>query len=100
MRISDWSSDVCSSDLQDGQIKHEVMVFYVEEVELQLFLCILLGRAIWVAKLGPAGQPRLQAMPQRVIADALVETVHELRPPRSWADDAHVATQQIGRAHV
>src|SRR3546814_10208768 len=34
-------------------------------------------------------------MPQRVIADALVETVHELRPLRSWADDAHVATQHV-----
>src|SRR3546814_18492153 len=34
-------------------------------------------------------------MPQLVIADALVETVHELRPLRSWADDAHVATQHV-----
>src|SRR3546814_1697925 len=30
MRISDWSSDVCSSDLSDGQVGHVVVVHDIE----------------------------------------------------------------------
>src|SRR3546814_15430247 len=42
MRISDWSSDVCSSDLADGHLTESVVIFLIKQervfpIQFQIF---------------------------------------------------------------
>src|SRR3546814_4329405 len=47
MRISDWSSDVCSSDLADHSISDEFRTLSAAAAKVEIAPGIELGRAFW-----------------------------------------------------
>src|SRR5690606_1158379 len=65
------------------------------QVVLELLRGVLLGRAIRIVELGPAGEAGPHAMAQLVVADLLRQLGDELRPLRARTDQAHVAAQHV-----
>src|SRR3546814_15851844 len=67
MRISDWSSDVCSSDLQDTWIDYVVRIFSIGGIAIPSFwlgIMILLGLLIVTqAWFGAPWLPPIQYVP-------------------------------------
>src|SRR3546814_10217917 len=105
MRISDWSSDVCSSDLNallrkagDGDANLPEAGAAFRQV---LALLIAQRRPSFYLRGGRAELEALTASYLRLMADAGVISMSlrdaALRAPLNFADDA---PPQIGRAHV
>src|SRR5690606_22604527 len=80
---------------QDQEIEQQAMVLDVEQVELQLLVCVCGGCAIGIAELRPPGQARLHRVAHAVVADFVVELVDKLRALGPRADKAHVAGQHV-----
>src|SRR3546814_6838960 len=57
MRISDWSSDVCSSDLGDIRMSATILVWAL--VVAQVFLTVAMGCAAYRLLIGPRAQDRI-----------------------------------------
>src|SRR3546814_10620294 len=103
MRISDWSSDVCSSDLQDSKsyLGPEGDMGFVNALMPYIFGgdATMGGRISGMQTPGGTGAVRLAAaLAQR----AGIERLHMGRP--SWPNHAQIladiSLEQIGRAHV
>src|SRR3546814_4264279 len=91
VRISDWSSDVCSSDLFDAQRQHAV-----EEAGDRRQ--VLLEAAVLVGEVEPSvlGEGR-----KRAAGDAAsVERLIELPQRRLGIGALEIVVGKIGRAHV
>src|SRR5262249_30855878 len=71
------------------------MVLDVIEVELELPHRVLDRRAVRRPDLGPAGDPRLDAMAHAVERDLMGELLDEARPLRPRANEAHLALQHV-----
>src|SRR3546814_15835665 len=82
MRISDWSSDVCSSDLH---IKTNPMVHFPDAA----------GLAAATGDLRQTGYSRLHGGAQDVVRDQVHEGPIELLHVRPGADHGHIAEQDI-----
>src|SRR5262245_31395927 len=76
---------------EDDKIKKQPAVPQIVEIIGQLVPPVLQRGAIGVIDLGPAGDPRLHGMTLVIIRDVLGQPVDEIRPLRTWPDEAHVA---------
>src|SRR3546814_18976474 len=76
MRISVWSSDVCSSDLRDGlehyaQVLRHRLAADVLEIIVHLGADVLERAIVEMIDLGQPGDPWLGPLPQRILRDLL-----------------------------
>src|SRR3546814_1029465 len=94
MRISDWSSDVCSSDLvlQGSSMEHEIGLRFGEQAVDPLAVA-------HVADEGAARQLR-EALRELEVDAVKVEFGIVANGQMSRAERRNLPRQQIGRAHV
>src|SRR3546814_8170929 len=106
MRISDWSSDVCSSDLVDGA---EGVDRLVEGVEVEVFyvlahLAVELGQAVQhpALQLRHLGSGDTLALVEAVeVAEQVAQRVAQAAVGIAlMLQDFGPEAQEIGRAHV
>src|SRR3546814_6272632 len=96
MRISDWSSDVCSSDLRHQQGDRHAANSGGQRVPGPVVGVLLAGRLDGAAELLP---PALQEL-KRLAGDvADVQAADEGTAPSPDAPE-HLVAEEIGRAHV
>src|SRR3546814_5469318 len=104
MRISDWSSDVCSSDLQGRRLARAAAALVVEAPERPVVLLLagrrqLGGRA--VGRREAVGEAVEQAHDGDARADALACRLTWLRACHGGDTDLFpLRCDEIGRAHV
>src|SRR3546814_3582228 len=100
MRISDWSSDVCSSDLAFGEpISHrQAVAFSVADISIELEgMRLLTYRAASRAERG-VSFVREAALARRLVADKGVRIGSDA--VQLLGGHGFVKEHQIGRAHV
>src|SRR3546814_8206571 len=101
MRISDWSSDVCSSDLTDARVD---VLAPAEPVELRGVAQVVETRqAVVERRLGrhdPAAGPHVAAVHRRVETEHPDLTGVWGEGAGDHADGRRLAGAEIGRAHV
>src|SRR5439155_14790459 len=80
---------------EDQQIEQERMVLDVEKIVLEFLDRLFQIAAIGVAYLRPAGEPGLDAVPDRVERDLLGKRADKRGPLGSRTDEAHLPAQDI-----
>src|SRR3546814_4990715 len=91
MRISDWSSDVCSSDLNDKN----VLPFRIDYINT-----IKAGAAIHDKQVSAIDTERALLAPERISQVAGYIREHFDQKTKRSASYRHGGKRQIGRAHV
>src|SRR5215217_8705753 len=71
------------------------MVFDVEQVVLKFLPCIFDRRAVGIRDLGPARESRRDQMSLLVKRDLFGQLSHEMRTLGPWANEAHLAFQDM-----
>src|SRR3546814_1834730 len=103
MRISDWSSDVCSSDLVGRFIDADGGTIFLDEIgELPMDAQVKLLRVIENGEAQPIGARMPLQIDVRVIAATNRKLQEEVEAGR-FREDLYYrlnVVQQIGRAHV
>src|SRR3546814_7231809 len=105
MRISDWSSDVCSSDLVDGTTGKQGLREHGSSSDISGFdngsralpgvLEDLRRRGIFLRQRTPANPNGLTATELEAVGEDLASGRYDLNPKKIGPD-----SNQIGRAHV
>src|SRR3546814_9082504 len=95
MRISDWSSDVCSSDLVDTACERETVFFAVTGCLLPLWSRMPSSRITVYQMTTDDGQRILARVLSQEWADNFVQRVHAAAGGGSTAGDA-LATIELG----
>src|SRR5450631_2087885 len=80
---------------QNQQVKDEPVVLDVEQIVLEFFQRILIGRAVGVAQLRPPGNAGFDRMSLRIIRDLLAETANERGSLGPRPDEAHFPREYI-----
>src|SRR3546814_6072476 len=99
MRISDWSSDVCSSDLVAGVTVSNATLHNMDEVAR---LGVMVGDTVIVRRAGDVIPQILGVIAERRPADARAVHVPEQCPVCGSAVERTqlIKRSKIGRAHV
>src|SRR3546814_4770385 len=111
MRISDWSSDVCSSDLSRGGVMPAPLRVQVirgwprrfEAVDLVLPAGATVADAVAASGFGAEGISGFAIHGERAVASTLLrdgDRVELLRPLEVDPKEARRRRAEIGRAHV
>src|SRR3546814_15028876 len=100
MRSSDWSSDVCSSDLEEGGIRALLMGLtrYGWEPVLEGGNVIALSGSDGTISLEPAGQLELSGAPLDNLHETCAETGRPLEQVKNVGDTLGLGFLEIGRA--
>src|SRR3546814_2632203 len=100
MRISDWSSDVCSSDLGDIRMSATILAWAL--VIAQVFLAIAMGCAAFRLLIGPRAQDRILGLDTLYINAMLLLLTFGIRTGSTLYFEIAlvIALLEIGRAHV
>src|SRR3546814_3618711 len=101
MRISDWSSDVCSSDLQ-AAVRLKIRRQIKRQASFELFrLCRTNGAVQPIAAIADPAETRSRCRNARNIRNRLARTpVHRSACKSAKLDVLIDSRVEIGRAHV
>src|SRR5208282_4095443 len=80
---------------ENGQIHRERHVLYIEQIILQLGLCLFDGTAVLVLYLCPASNPGTNGMAKPIERRLRLEHFTENGPFGAGADEAHLSTQYV-----
>src|SRR5689334_6012997 len=80
---------------QNNCIEDQPVIFDVEQVVLQLLPRVFDGCAIGILDLRPTGESGRNQMALFVIGDLFSQLRDEMRPPRSRADETHLALEDV-----
>src|SRR3546814_4831890 len=92
LRISDWSSDVCSSDLPRAAVKQNPLLQFVSNGSLVVQILIGLVAGVVLALLSPTSASWVG-----IVGDLFVNALKAVAPILVFI---LVAASKIGRAHV
>src|SRR3546814_6316872 len=102
MRISDWSSDVCSSDLENGGFIGIMRNFNSERLGMAMGCCAyarvaMAEAAEWAQNRETFGKPLVGHQSIRI---KLADMERQIEATQAWVDLAAWQVKEIGRAHV